>query len=994
MPPTKAYDSPELPHADLDTRHLLEHGDQAGLPSYYYNQYGHQPPPRRGLRDLEEADAKEYSGDHLDRLRSPHRPSLPKPLRERTQTWAHRPLVPPRIRRWAAAGLLTVTLGTTFFLVGKLTVSRSARIADSAIAIGEVAQQGQSSHKTGQRPPSPVGATSSPVPASYEESIEELSTFIPPKSSPYRRKLPPIRSQLPLTDSDECLEAWLARGHLCDSLQGIYADDAVANREANGHRMTDIDVVYTWVNGSDWRHASAKRAYRKQTDAAAAAATAPAPASERDKRDGVNNDENRFRDHHELKYSMRSAAAHLRTLGDIHVSSPDYALAEGEDEARSDKSITSDLFRGEDGVLRPGQIPDWLASSSTNPFVLTGSSAERTDVAASMRAETTVHFHHDWTTFRPNWALTPEAAVQSEQRRRQQVLYKRESLPTFNSMAIEAMLGGEPNLSEHFIYSNDDFFFFDDVTTGDFYTPLYGAVFRIDPHIKVAGKSDPSFSQGEWSSLEHTNWILDQRFGKRQRPYIVHLHRSFSLPLLIESRLMFAKEIHESARMRFRDSGQNIVTQYLAYHTTIERHREALLWSFFVLRLDADGDGIVSEAEWRQAMAEMGRTDADVPTDARQGGPSQRRSDGAVKVYMPPRTTLEVGRANSNLLEAGWPVPLKTQYIFTSHDGYPLAHISDGIVPSRRRSVAHDDDSAADGAKPSTPQRRGLSSQWPDFTPTSIAAGKARHTPACVLNLDRCFVSLAKAQQGDATWVDVFKAFTFDRVQCGDCLIYQLMRASGRRGIDAFLPPRDRKVHYRRQEAWRHDEPRGVAHLPLSPFWDEAASSTASAAGESFEASCFTPACVLESSRWAPGSSARTFALHLVQRYSYVIGESPIRFEMLRKDDQASGVFADLERQSRRARAEERFTPTASAVSAGTGTSEGDGGGGDGGGDVVRGGRWLLPLVESQEKVDLGRDALVCFNDDLEDASMARVDRRMKDFFHAMWPARERWERY
>ena len=42
-------------------------------------------------------------------------------------------------------------------------------------------------------------------------------------------------------------------------------------------------------------------------------------------------------------------------------------------------------------------------------------------------------------------------------------------LPTFNSMSIESLLYKIPNLSEHFIYFNDDFFLFNETKVSDFF---------------------------------------------------------------------------------------------------------------------------------------------------------------------------------------------------------------------------------------------------------------------------------------------------------------------------------------------------------------------------------------------------------------------------------------------------------------------------------------------------------------------------------------------
>ena len=61
-----------------------------------------------------------------------------------------------------------------------------------------------------------------------------------------------------------------------------------------------------------------------------------------------------------------------------------------------------------------------------------------------------------------------------------------------------------------------------------------------------------------------------------------------------------------SACKRFRgEPGFQLYSWYATFHYLIERHREALLWSYIVLRSDNDGDGHLSAEERRSMQLEI-----------------------------------------------------------------------------------------------------------------------------------------------------------------------------------------------------------------------------------------------------------------------------------------------------------------------------------------------------------------------------------------------------
>jgi hypothetical protein len=95
---------------------------------------------------------------------------------------------------------------------------------------------------------------------------------------------------------------------------------------------------------------------------------------------------------------------------------------------------------------------------------------------------------------------------------------------------------------------NDDFFLTQKLARTDFSSPLFGSVFRMQNHVRVissakgTSRADP---EGEWPSLGYANWLLDQRFGERTRPYLAHFVKTFSAPLLQEVTAIWGEELTE-----------------------------------------------------------------------------------------------------------------------------------------------------------------------------------------------------------------------------------------------------------------------------------------------------------------------------------------------------------------------------------------------------------------------------------------------------------------
>lgn len=397
----------------------------------------------------------------------------------------------------------------------------------------------------------------------------------------------------PFWDNEGCAQDWLVRGQICQSFNITnYRMSGTGSSLANASLWKDtrIDIVWTWVNGSDSRHRVSRRMYRERPkgrwaddsrdsdffqekiqldkfnlEREESGQSQPRLHSRVEIIDDINmenssiainkrannpilfppphqktqamksdvNDE-RFRESDELRFSMRSAIKHLGKsgkLGVMHVISPDYpaprparedqeevmqaaeflhagagtdqeketekAKAEAEFESGlkrtefkfpselSDDEFSDHFVSKEGEKVRLGQIPSWLNTSVEQ--VAIGDSASATAVDSPYR----VRFHHDWNIFEANSVSRSTAEPYSNLR------WKRETLPTFNSMSVELQLVNlGPTLTESFVYSNDDFFFGQDLSLSEFISPLYGLVFHFQPDLLVSSRK-PNFASNQ-----------------------------------------------------------------------------------------------------------------------------------------------------------------------------------------------------------------------------------------------------------------------------------------------------------------------------------------------------------------------------------------------------------------------------------------------------------------------------------------------------------------
>lgn len=180
-------------------------------------------------------------------------------------------------------------------------------------------------------------------------------------------------------------------------------------------------------------------------------------------------------------------------------------------------------------------------------------------------------------------------------------------------------------------------------------------------------------------------------------------------------------------------------------------------------------------------------------------------------VPTPRRTTLN--SATTMMDEAGIAEPLATRYEFVSGDG--SAYFA------------------------------GENPEWPSFQLPEN--GRAASINACMIDITDCFGDDFAIDEGSWTVQDTMKRISFEKPECGDCVIVALLGKSGQEGLKAFLPSKIKAVV-------DEDEDESVQMLSLE---------------KAFASADFKP---------LSNRSLRQQAIALITRYSYAIGNSAVTF--------------------------------------------------------------------------------------------------------------------
>lgn len=237
-----------------------------------------------------------------------------------------------------------------------------------------------------------------------------------------------------------------------------------------------IDVVYTWVDGSDQAWADRRAQYTGE--------------SHHSESDGVA----RFISRDELRYSLRSLYANAPWVNHVY-------------------------------IVTDGQTPNWL---------MPGFGVDVVD-------------HRD-------------------------IFADPSTLPVFNSHAIEANLHRIPDLSEHFLYFNDDMFLGRPVTPKSFFFPnglskFFPSQSRV-PFTPASVNDSPVDA-----ATKNVRELIDEAFGVRISQVMEHAPYPLRKSVLEEMASRFPEEFARTSSARFRASTDINVPSNFAHHYAFQTGR-------------------------------------------------------------------------------------------------------------------------------------------------------------------------------------------------------------------------------------------------------------------------------------------------------------------------------------------------------------------------------------------------------------------------------------
>lgn len=144
-------------------------------------------------------------------------------------------------------------------------------------------------------------------------------------------------------------------------------------------------------------------------------------------------------------------------------------------------------------------------------------------------------------------------------------VFDAEHLPTFSSHAIETVVHRIPGLSEHFVYSNDDFFLLRPTTKADFFYANGIARLRLENYGMVNGAvadGEPDYLNGARNSAA----LLREDFAKVPVRLHTHSPQSMNRTVLAEMEERYTDAFKTTRANKFRHSTDIAVTGFLYHH--------------------------------------------------------------------------------------------------------------------------------------------------------------------------------------------------------------------------------------------------------------------------------------------------------------------------------------------------------------------------------------------------------------------------------------------
>ncbi|KAF9425177.1 hypothetical protein BGZ94_007764 [Podila epigama] len=380
-------------------------------------------------------------------------------------------------------------------------------------------------------------------------------------------------------------------------------------------------------------------------------------------------------------------------------------------------------------------------------------------------------------------------------------------LPVYHSSPITANLHRVAGLQELFLYMTDEMFLGDNVSAADFYTPLYGFVFRfrfdslVPPSVRIKPKTSNRLHTTNMDYLQYTNSLLSQKFGPRFRPALSGQIQVVSRSIIQEIEQLWPDAFLQASRTRFafQEDAANLVPSFMAAHFVIERLRETQLRSFWKHRLDQNGNGKL-EPEERHQLCELLRkwiTSNETDQAGRPLLPKHLTTGLAPISHLQDyKTVLFDARYNDR-------PDLKTTYLLSSFDSVPF--LLNNANLSREIPVHVPTDNDGYLAQDRSPQK-----------PYTVETPPNRRT--CAMDLQFCF---GEQFLNESTVLDeaassaIFQRIAFDQFHCGDCLLHIVMMSNS--GVD--FEEEQAPEQYHRTLLFRRQRPPPRVHRQSRSEW-------------------------------------------------------------------------------------------------------------------------------------------------------------------------------
>ncbi len=155
-------------------------------------------------------------------------------------------------------------------------------------------------------------------------------------------------------------------------------------------------------------------------------------------------------------------------------------------------------------------------------------------------------------------------------------------LPTFNSHVIELYLHKIPDLSERFIYCNDDFFVMSPMTPTDFFTEAGLSRSRLEGYGMVSGPvraGDPDYLNASRNSAG----ILHEAFGFMATQLHQHVPYAMRKSTMLEIEEMLSTQLAAFRKNKFRKINDINIPSFFYHHYALAKGQAVTATSSYIM---------------------------------------------------------------------------------------------------------------------------------------------------------------------------------------------------------------------------------------------------------------------------------------------------------------------------------------------------------------------------------------------------------------------------